>query len=181
MEGRAVVIPGFGSGPFGTGGFGEWPWSLVAIVEGIPSVYQDQDEQAGQGSLKALLEGLVPSLDDLRRKVRDYDDLRDPLVAPIEQSFLVAETILKTEDLGDGTSRVFMSEGADGDKFNGVRPGMTLIDFRGFRFTICKVGKSYQSGDFIDGTDYSVTGYFLNNQWDAITFISNGTDWFIEA
>jgi hypothetical protein len=143
-------LPGFGSGPFGTGGFGEWPWSLEAIVEGIPSVYKDQDAGPGQGSLRALLEGLVPSLDGIRRKVRDYDDLRDPLLTPIEQSFLIGETILRSEDLGDGTSRVFMSEGADGDKYEGVRPGMTLIDFRGIRFVICKVLKSSLPSDFED-------------------------------
>ena len=135
-------MPGFGSGPFGSGGFGEWPWSLFTIVEGVPAIYKDQDELSGDGTLRALLEGLVPSLDSLRRKIRDYDDLRDPLVAPIEQSFLVAQTILKTEDLGDGTSRVFLSEGADGDRFDGLRAGMTLTDYRGLRFVICKISKS---------------------------------------
>ena len=151
-------MPGFGSGPFGTGGFGEWPWSLEAIVEGIPSVYKDQDAEVGQGSLRALLEGLVPSLDGIRRKVRDYDDLRDPLRTPIEQSFLIGEIILRSEDLGDGTSRVFMSEGADKDKYEGVRPGMTLIDFRGFRFIICKILKSALPSDFSDPPIDPATG-----------------------
>ena len=151
-------MPGFGSGPFGTGGFGEWPWSLEAIVEGIPSVYKDQDAEVGQGSLRALLEGMVPSLDGIRRKVRDYDDLRDPLRTPIEQSFLIGEIILRSEDLGDGTSRVFMSEGADKDKYEGVRPGMTLIDFRGFRFIICKILKSALPSDFSDPPIDPATG-----------------------
>jgi len=87
-------------------------------------------------------------MDGLRRKIRDYDDLRDPLLAPIEQSFSIAEVILKTENLGDGTSRVFMSEGVEGDKFDGIRTGMTLIDSRGLRFVICQVAKSALSSDF---------------------------------
>ena len=143
-------MPGFGEGPFGSGSFGEWPWSLVTIVEGIPNVYREQDEEIGEGVLKALLESVTYTMDGLRRKIRDYDDLRDPLLAPIEQSFLISETILKTENLGDGTSRVFMSDGADGDRFDGLRPGMTLIDFRGFRFVICQVFKSALSSEFTD-------------------------------
>lgn len=135
-------MPGFGSGPFGTGGFGEWPWSLFMIVQGIPSVYKDQDQLAGDGTLQALLEGLAPSMDAVRRKVRDYDILRDPLEAPIEQSFLVAQTILRTEAQDDGTSLVFLSEGPDGDRFDGLAPGQTLLDFRGLRFVICRVAKS---------------------------------------
>ena len=143
-------MPGFGEGPFGSGSFGEWPWSLVTIVDGIPNVYQEQDEEIGQGVLRALLEGVTYSMDGLRRKIRDYDDLRDPLLAPIEQSFSILETILKTENLGDGTSRVFMSEGPEGDKFDGIRPEMTLIDSRGTRFVICQVFKSALSSEFTD-------------------------------
>ena len=143
-------MPGFGEGPFGSGSFGEWPWSLVTIIDGIPNVYREQDEEIGQGVLRALLEGVTYSMDGLRRKIRDYDDLRDPLLVPIEQSFSILEAILKTENLGDGTSRVFMSEGADGDKFDGVRPGMTLIDSRGTRFVICQVFKSALSSEFTD-------------------------------
>jgi hypothetical protein len=34
----------------------------------------------------------------------------------------------------------------------------------------------------IDGTDYDPgTGLAISNQWDALTFVSDGTNWFIEA
>lgn len=136
------MSPGFGEGPFGSGSFGEWPWSLFTLIGGIPAVYREQDDLAGAGTLRALLEGLVPSLDGLRQKIRDYDDLRDPLRAPIDTDFSVSLLIIRTDNQGDGTSIVFLSEGPDGDKFKGIRPGMVLIDLTGFRFTISKVNSS---------------------------------------
>ena len=35
------------------------------------------------------------------------------------------------------------------------------------------------AGINIDGTDYSSTGLFLTTQWEQISFISDGTNWFI--
>ena len=35
------------------------------------------------------------------------------------------------------------------------------------------------AGINIDGTDYSSTGLFLTTQWEQISLISDGTDWFI--
>jgi hypothetical protein len=136
------VSPGFGSGPFGQYSFGEWPWSLFTLVYGIPSVYREQDDLSGAGSLRALLEGIVPSLDGLRQRIRDYDQLRDPLLAPIDTDFDVNVIVIRTDDQGDGTSIVFLSEGPDGDKFIGIRPGMVLIDLIGNRFTIDSVHSS---------------------------------------
>jgi hypothetical protein len=151
-------MPGFGDGPFGRGYFGEWQWSLAAIVEGIPAVYQEQDELSGAGTLRALLEGLVPSLDGLRQKVRDYDDLRDPLKAPTDKDFNETVLIIRTDNLDDGTSRVFLSEGPDGDKYIGIRPGMVLIDLTGNRFTISSVHSSALPSDVDDPPIDPATG-----------------------
>lgn len=135
-------MPGFGEGPFGSFPFGEWPWSLFTLVQGVPGVYQEQDDLAGAGALRALLEGLVPSLDDLRQKIRDYDDLRDPLKVQIDTDFTVDVVIIRTDNQGDGTSIVFISQGPNDDKFDGLRPGMTLTDLTGARFNITKIAKS---------------------------------------
>lgn len=140
-------MPGFGEGPFGSFPFGEWPWSLFTLVQGVPGVYQEQDDLAGAGALRALLEGLVPSLDGLRQKIRDYDDLRDPLKVPIDTDFTVSVIVIRTDNQGDGTSIVFLSEGPDGDKYKGVRPGMTLTDLSGSRFTISSVASSALPAD----------------------------------
>jgi hypothetical protein len=115
---------------------------LFTVIGGIPSVYREQDDLAGAGTLRALLEGLVPSLDGLRQRIRDYDQLRDPLLAPIDTDFDVNVIVIRTDDQGDGTSIVFLSEGPDGDKFIGIRPGMVLIDLIGNRFTIDSVHSS---------------------------------------
>jgi hypothetical protein len=151
-------VPGFGGGPFGSGAFGEWPWSLFTVIGGIPGVYRDQDQLAGAGTLQALLEGLVPSLDGLRRKIRDYDQLRDPLQAPIDTDFQVPVIVIRTDDQGDGTSIVFLSEGPDGDKFQGVRPGMVLIDLAANRFTIASVHSSALPDDVDDPPIDPATG-----------------------
>lgn len=135
-------MPGFGEGPFGSFPFGEWPWSLFTLVQGVPGVYQEQDDLAGAGALRALLEGLVPSLDGLRQKIRDYDDLRDPLKVQIDTDFTDNVVIIRTDNQGDGTSIVFISQGPDDDKFDGLRPGMTLTDLTGARFNITKIAKS---------------------------------------
>lgn len=140
-------MPGFGEGPFGRGYFGEWQWSLATIVEGIPAVYQDQDDLSGAGTLRALLEGLVPSMDGIRQKIRDYDDLRDPLKAPTDKDFDETVLVIRTDNLGDGTSRVFLSEGPNGDKYVGIRPGMILIDLTANRFTIASVHTSALPSD----------------------------------
>lgn len=151
-------MPGFGSGPFGKGAFGEWPWASESIVDGIPAVYKEQDEGAGNGTLSALLEGLVPSLESLRRKIRDYDILRNPLLAPVDTSFQTTQSILRSENLGDGTSRVFLSAGSDGDNLDGLRVGMVLIDSRGYRFTICSVATSTLAADVDDPPVDPATG-----------------------
>lgn len=41
--------------------------------------------------------------------------------------------------------------------------------------------KTASAGVTIDGTDRSVTGLSLYNQYDAYVFISDGTNWFIES
>lgn len=151
-------MSGFGEGPFGSGSFGEWPWSLFTLVQGVPDVYREQDDLAGAGALAALLEGLVPSLDGLRRKIRDYDDLRDPLKVPIDTDFTVDVIVIRTDNQGDGTSIVYLSQGPDADKFDGLRPGMTLTDLTGLQFNITEIAKSALPADVVDPPIDPATG-----------------------
>lgn len=127
-------------------------------MRGVPAIHRQSDQDAGNGVLQALLEGLAPSLDGIRRKVRDYNILRDPLRSPVEQSFLVPITILKTVAQDNGTSQVFLSNGPDGDKFTDLRVGMVLLDFRGQRFEICLIVASAQSDDVDDPPIDPATG-----------------------
>lgn len=136
------MSPGFGRGKFGDGGFGEWNWSRYAFVEGIPDIYLQMDEEDGDGLLRGLLESVSPSMDAARRKIRDYDILSDPLKCPTENDFKRDIRVLKAIDLGDGTSRVFVSEGEDVDKLSDVTPGMNILDSRGMRFRILQINSS---------------------------------------
>jgi hypothetical protein len=71
-------VPGFGSGPFGNFAFGEWWWSRYVLYDLIPSIYREQDTD---GFLEKYAESLRPSFDQLRRKIRDFGEMRDPLLA----------------------------------------------------------------------------------------------------
>jgi hypothetical protein len=69
-------MPGFGHGPFGHDPFGEAAWSRLTLWELIPELHRSQDTS---GLLQAFIEGLYPSFDVLRRDIRDFEYLRDPL------------------------------------------------------------------------------------------------------
>jgi hypothetical protein len=73
-------MPGFGSGPFGggPGGFGEYDWSRASLYFAAPEPYRLEDDRADQLFLKySQGQGLI--FDILRRKIREFGDLRDPL------------------------------------------------------------------------------------------------------
>lgn len=69
-------MSGFGSGEFGSDPFGQDAWSREVLYDSIPEVYKAEDTT---GLLKAFTEGLRPAFDNLRYKVINFDDLRDPL------------------------------------------------------------------------------------------------------
>jgi hypothetical protein len=70
-------VPGFGYGPFGSENFGEWKWSKQALYDFIPEVYRIEDVQNNK-FLEKFSDSIRPSFDDLRVKMRDFLDLRDP-------------------------------------------------------------------------------------------------------
>lgn len=140
--------PGFGSYPFGTGLFGEWPWADDTVLGALPDVYRQVDDAVAGQRLQQLLQSVTPSLDYIRRKIDDLEVLRDPLRAPTDKSFDESVTLLKVEDIGDGTSRVFISVGSSGDKLEGIRPGYLLKDRAGNSFEIASVVSSGQASDF---------------------------------
>ena len=70
-------MPGFGNGSFGSGSFGEWKWSRRVLFETIPEIYKQLDLDNG-GLLESFTEGLQSSFDGLRRRIRDFIDVKDP-------------------------------------------------------------------------------------------------------
>lgn len=70
-------MPGFGHGPFGHMAFGEWWWSRYVLYDLIPSLYKERDADR---FLEKFSESLRPSFDQLRRKIRDFGEMRDPLL-----------------------------------------------------------------------------------------------------
>lgn len=49
------------------------------LWETVPELDKQQDRTVGQGQLHAFQASLQPSFDKIRRRIRDYGDLRDPL------------------------------------------------------------------------------------------------------
>ena len=74
-------MPGFGHGPFGREPFGEANWPRYTLYELIPELYRDRDEE---GYLKSFIEALYPSFNTLRRKIRNFGDLREPRKVPTQ-------------------------------------------------------------------------------------------------
>jgi hypothetical protein len=72
-------MPGFGSGPFGIHPFGEWAWSRRILFEALPEIYRQQDQDSG-GFLELFLDALRPSFDGFRHLLRDFIEVRDPLL-----------------------------------------------------------------------------------------------------
>ena len=70
-------MPGFGYTPFGGSPFGEWWWSRYVFYDLLPAIYRDGDTS---GFLEKFAESLRPSFDQLRRKARDFGEIRDPLL-----------------------------------------------------------------------------------------------------
>ena len=72
-------MPGFGSGPFGQGAFGEFDWSRRVLFQSMPELYRLSDLEQ-DGVLEAYSDAIGISYDLLRRKIREFGDLRDPLL-----------------------------------------------------------------------------------------------------
>ena len=120
---------------------GSGTWAGYPLLSLIPEVHQTLDADVN-GNFISFLSAFLPIWDYYREKIRDMGDLRDPLRAPADTSFNRPVIILKVDDLGDGTSRVFLSQGVDGDKLDDLRPGMVLTDYSGSRFNVLEINAS---------------------------------------
>lgn len=69
-------MPGFGSGPFGGDAFGEFDWSREVLFKSQPELHREADN----GLYELYADALGISYDALRRKIREFGTLRDPLL-----------------------------------------------------------------------------------------------------
>ena len=70
-------MPGFGSGRFGQGPFGEWDWEQQVLYDLLPVIDRLQDQEQGL-VLQEVLECIKPVLRTVRRRIRDWTSLRNP-------------------------------------------------------------------------------------------------------
>ena len=103
-------MPGFGDGPFGEGAFGEFQWARSVMVGLLPTTHLESDLELADGVLVATMETVIPSMDGLRRKIRQFDDLRNPLTVQAEGTVVIPLVILKVSPNDDGTVDVFLGE-----------------------------------------------------------------------
>jgi hypothetical protein len=73
-------MPGFGYGAFGHMPFGEWWWSRAVLYELLPAEYQRNDADQNY-VLEKFMETLRLSFNNMRKKIRDLNYIRDPLYA----------------------------------------------------------------------------------------------------
>jgi hypothetical protein len=76
-------MSGFGSGNAGLGAFGEDNWSRRVLFDLFPDIYKSLDKDH-DGALEALSVALAGPFNILRRKIRDFLDIRDPRTARTE-------------------------------------------------------------------------------------------------
>jgi len=95
-------MPGFGYDPFGTGPFGEWDWSKNVLYKLTPEIYRQLDEDQGE-VLKKFTYGLRYSFDNQRWKIRNFTELREPLLVRTQytevQTLTLGPEILVQGDL----------------------------------------------------------------------------------
>jgi hypothetical protein len=74
---------GFGNGPFGSDPFGQDNWARRVLYDAAPALYREADKDNGF-LLRKYAEGQYHSFSSLKRLIRDFGSLRDPLEARSE-------------------------------------------------------------------------------------------------
>lgn len=70
-------MPGFGSGPFGSGAFGQYNWSRRVLFLSAPEIHRTVDLDNGE-YFRLYTEAQGASFENLRLKIANFADLRDP-------------------------------------------------------------------------------------------------------
>jgi hypothetical protein len=73
---------GFGRDNFGSGPFGDTPWAKKTLWDLLPQIYKSVDDQNGN-YLQALVSGLGITVDQFRRKIRDFSNILDPMTTVV--------------------------------------------------------------------------------------------------
>ena len=124
----------------------------------LPGVYQEADQGLAEGVLVGTMETVIPSLDGLRQKIRRFDELRNPLEVQSEATVVVPLAILRVVSNDNGTADVYLSEGADNDKFDKLRIGYVLVDALVRRFEVVALNLSTRASEVTDPPTDPATG-----------------------
>jgi hypothetical protein len=150
-------VPGFGAGPFGLYSFGEFEWGETVLYDYYPELDRSQDQQlvlAGQdfggiGPLQAFSEGLIPSFNALRHRMRNFLNLRDAYKARTQYDTLTLLTL---------GSPVLPPQTIDQQGIDGKINSKLLFVSNAARFQSINVGYQLKiSGSSIPGNNRTVT------------------------
>lgn len=160
-------MPGFGSGSFGQDLYGEYRWSRRVLYEYIPELYRLEDERLG-GLMEAFVEGLRPSFDELRHRIRDLDTLRDPFEIRTQYNEVyrikLGPVIKKIGEL---------EQKGIGGRVDAIQQFITS----GGRFGILDVGKELTiRGSTIDANNRTVVVASIVDSYTILTYPSLATD-----
>lgn len=160
-------MPGFGSGSFGQDLYGEYRWSRRVLFEYIPELYRLEDERL-DGLLEAFTEGLRPSFDELRHRIRNLDTLRDPFEVRTQYNEVyrikLGPVIAKKGEL---------EQKGIGGRVDAIQQFITS----GGRFGLLDVGKELTvSGSTIDANNRKVIVASIVDSYTILTYPSLATD-----
>jgi len=161
-------VPGFGSGPFGSGGFGSYDWAKRVLFDDLPEIDRrlDADPDYGDGALEKWSDSVKPLFDELLTFARDFEQLRDPdsIRTQFQDNIDVRLVSAAIEEEGR-TVRVEVHDPDPDDPLNPLGRtsiGWILTDSDGREFTVNQVHKLSNAviitGNILPNTGASPTG-----------------------
>ena len=125
-------MSGFGDDPFGVDPFGDWDWAKQVLYTFLPEVYREQDVD---GLLAKYAAGIGTSFTDLRLKIQEFGELRDPLLVRTQYDKVVPVKL--------GVRKIKQGRVVQKGVQAVVNSARALVTVRG-RFSFSDVGKTIE-------------------------------------
>lgn len=146
-------MAGFGSGSFGSGYFGQHPWSRQVLWGDLPSSARDRDADLDGQPLEAFIESARPSFELTQSMLRDFGDVRDVDRVRTVFSRRRAVTVSSSFQATAKTTMVLLVDVDPSDPFATLGDtsfGWALVDSAGKTFEINAVHKVHSLGPCLE-------------------------------
>jgi hypothetical protein len=147
------MVAGFGSGAFGSGYFGQYPWSHQVLWGDLPSTDRALDVDVGGQPLRSFIESIRPSFESMQANLRDFGDVRDVDRVRTVFSRRQPVTIVSSFQASTKTTTVVLNDVDPLDPFATLGDagfGWSLVDADGRTFQVNAVHKVHTLGPCVD-------------------------------